>query len=890
MMNLRKASALLLVGMMLTMGLAAFTAPVLADTEVVSDKLEIQYDPMYMIDELIWFADPTGNNPYNLGEGDGVNDNTNTAASCTLRVVIENTDTDPVGDFYLNITDYDQSVFDFMDTVPSTAGVQVSYGPGTIPVGGTETCDFTFDVLATNIPLGWSSDTAIEISWDYVDNVGVDDTDVIGNTDGWIYLCSIFDNPANDPDEVLPDMQDENDDAEFEAGDMFEESEMDLHNYDGDDIDDLTCVVTEPGNGVTLSGGRNTCDIPGGVTAGVTVMTLYRTDVAPRTPPGEYWGTADVTYTRDESDLRVTENDLDVLWEVDFSFADDDPFEDGDLYSDYQCRATDVTITDDGEGNGTKQVDVVAPFDVYQQSTFSDKLITVEVTIQNNGNTPVYNAEFELDPAAWPNFRNPQFFWTSAGTLSYDGILLSGVDLAIGENITFVIQVIVVKEIPIGEHRLPILYRGFYFNDGSLGDATGFTAFNLGVDLEIIFSIFVEDTVLDVAVTAVAMAGGADKADITSEVITVTVHNNERYAFIDVLVTADFTGTPFYAPLIDTATLDWPLPADRNFLVDAQNANLYIPFAGWAADADMAVTFLVDTDPNMVPDRYPFAVQITAIIEETLEVVTTTVIVGAELNYVGYGAMPVITAFTAEDIIPGQAFDLVLTIENVGDDTMRDVWVSIPEDGTDEYDWDLEADFKEQFDWTGVFDNWFDVTGPIDIPDDMFYTVGDLDVDNIREIVEINLYMEGVYSDPGSTIQVIHIIDLAPGAQFQVTFEMFADKDLVNGKPYNVVVTVTGIDSEGVTVTRVQTLEVWSSLPGDSYNPVELDWFDAGVKLLGLVLFFIIVLAILLWVYNKFKGDPEDEEEDDFDFEDDEPASFEDPAPADKAPEELVQP
>jgi cbb3-type cytochrome oxidase subunit 3 len=156
----------------------------------------------------------------------------------------------------------------------------------------------------------------------------------------------------------------------------------------------------------------------------------------------------------------------------------------------------------------------------------------------------------------------------------------------------------------------------------------------------------------------------------------------------------------------------------------------------------------------------------------------------------------------------------------------------------------------------------------------MFYTMETLDVDNVREIIEINLYMDGVYSMPGSTINFIHIMELAPNTNISVSFEMIADKDMVNGKPYNVVVTMSGIGADGEAYEQVQTLEVLSSLPGDSYNPVELDWFDAGLKLLALVLFFIIVLAILLWVYNKYKGEPEEEEdeEEEFDFEDEEPS------------------
>jgi cbb3-type cytochrome oxidase subunit 3 len=906
MKNWRKGSTLLLMGLMITSALAAFTAPVLADTEVESNGIEIDFYAQNMTDELTWFANAAGTNPYNLGEGDGLNDDACGANSCTLQIVVEVIDTNDLADFYLNITDYTQSVFDFPDTVSGTAGTQVSVGPYSGNFGDLIICDFQFDVLATNVALGASSSTLIEISWDYISDPGGTNTNVNGDVEGWIYLCSIFD-PANAIDEELPNIADDNDDARFEAGDNFEASKIPLHNYELglDHISDLTCTLTEPGNGVTLSGDRNVCMIPGGMNAGAGADALYRTDVDPNTAPGEYWGTADIEYTRADSDLTVTEAALDLLWEVDFNFRDIDPFESAIAYSEFQCRATDVNITDDGTGTA-RQVDWVGPTDGYIQSDFSDRLITVEVVIENNGNSPIYNAEFVLEPSAWPFFRNPKFFWVSAGTLDFDSIAVTGVDMDVGESVTFMIEVIVVKEIPIGEHRLPIIYDGFWFNDGSLGEATGFYGLNGfdGVpldgdanvdDLELIFSITVTDPYVDCAVTDASMTApeAADKGDLTSETISVTVHNYEMYDFIDVLVTADFTGTPFYAPLIDTTTLDWPIPTARNYLVDAYDANWYVPYANWGGGGDMTVNFLVDTDPNMVPDRYPFSITITAIINQTLEQVVTTITAGVEINYVGYGPEVYITAFTADDIVPGDYWDLMLTISNQGDDTLRDVWITIPPDDTEEYDWDTigsEAQFKEQFDWTSVFENWSVVTGPIEIPDGMFYTMESLDVDNVREIIEINLYIDGVYSDPGSTINMIRIIDLAPGASFDVTFTMIADKDMVNGKPYNVDVWIRGVDSEGEPYNLNQTLEVMTSLPGDHYNPVELDWFSAGLKALALFLFFIIVIAILLWVYNKFKGEPEEEEEEEFDFE--EEPSFEEPAPKppEKTPEELVEP
>jgi cbb3-type cytochrome oxidase subunit 3 len=405
---------------------------------------------------------------------------------------------------------------------------------------------------------------------------------------------------------------------------------------------------------------------------------------------------------------------------------------------------------------------------------------------------------------------------------------------------------------------------------------------NGGSDLEVIFAINVDDPIIQCHVSTVATGAADDKDDIRAEVITVTIVNDEEYNFIDVIVRANFTGTPWYMPVIGMRT-PW---------VEATNANAATPFAAWDAAGNMAVTFPVDTDPSLTPDRYPFQLEITAVIEETLAVVTVVVdyTQGAVIDYTGYGPDIYITGFTADDIVPGQDFVLDLTIQNVGDDTLRDVTIWIGTDGTDEYGWGDVIDFQDQFDWSAVYENWMDVSGPITIPDDMFYTFEDLDVDNVREIVEINLYMDGVYSDPAARIEVIHILDLAPGATTNVVFDMITDKDMVNGKPYDFPVDIEGIDTDGGSYSEERWITVQSSLPGESYNPVELDWFDAGLKALALFLFFIIVLAILLFVYNMFKGDSYDEDEEDFDFEDDEPFEPTPETPAKKESEELVEP
>jgi cbb3-type cytochrome oxidase subunit 3 len=460
-------------------------------------------------------------------------------------------------------------------------------------------------------------------------------------------------------------------------------------------------------------------------------------------------------------------------------------------------------------------------------------------------------------------------------------------------------EFIVAANIPIGQHRLPLTYDGFYFNGGELDEATAFEPINGGdgvvVDpdadaLTVVFAIEVVDSAISCHVTGIVGGNAGDKANLISETITVTIANDEMYRFIDITVRANFTNTPWYNPIIG-------MNGDQRIWANQANPSMLYP--GWdpAAGIDpthLVVSFTVDTNPNMTPDTYPFQLEITAVIEQTLEVVTMTVgwQQGATIYYAGYGPDIYITAFTDEDIVPGQEFQLVLNLTNQGDETVRDVDVMIWTDGTYEYPWLLEQQFKAQFDWSGVFEDWGSgeagqVTWEGEFPEDMFYTVEDLDVDNIREIVEINLYMDGVYSQPAARIEVIHIIDLAPGATTQVTFDMLTDKDMVNGKPYDFPVMIDGVRPNGGAYEQNRWITVMSSIPGESYNPVELNWFDAGLKALALFLFFIIVLAILLFVYNMFKGEPYDEDDEDFDFEDEE--SFES-APAEEKKEGLVEP
>jgi cbb3-type cytochrome oxidase subunit 3 len=872
----RKEASLLLVGMMLMSGLVAISAPAIADKTVTvssqtvtaywADANMVDHPELIPPDESLIINTDTGTNLIYLGD-----DNT----PLSIDINVPNTG----GAMAIWRATMSAGSGNAMITVDTS-------NTGHTLVNGTQTVTFNIDVAAQGV---------VETAYPMICTIA---NETAGNSQQIafsIYVSSLMHVVAT-PDKVHDLTMKSGDyiqdnstggDAPFEAGDKFKETRFTLHNNAPFTITDPQLNLTAP-TGFTLV--RPNAKYVGDVATTIAFNLNWRMDVAAGTPPGVYKGTAILNYQRTEAGIvkNIREDVRPIDYTVDYNFKDNDPMVDGEDYSIFQCYATNVSIIEDSTRDFE---DYVSPYTIpsIEQSTYTDRKIKVNVTITNNGNTPLYNVRYELDPAGWDYFRNPRFFWddTNGGVPNYDTIS-DTFDLAVGASRTFTIEVFVDARIPIGEHRLPILYDGFYFDDGSLGGSTGFMPTNGGNHLEVIFAILVTDSVIQCYVDDIelgALDASADKLDIRAEQIEVTIVNDEEYNFIDVMVRANFTATPWYQPIINMRS-PWIAAIDANPAV----------LQDWDSGGDLVVTFPVDTDPSFVPDRYPFQLEITAVIEETLEVVTTIVdyTQGAVIDFTGYGPDIYVTAFTADDIVPGQPFVLDLTLQNVGDDTLRDVTVMILTEGTEEYDWDLESTFKEQFDWSNTFENWGSGTGGQvtwngDFPEDMFYTLEDLDVDNVREIVEINLYMDGVYSEPSARISIVHILDLAPGATINVVFDMITDKDMVNGKPYDFPVTIDGIGADAEVYHQDRMITVQSSLPGDSYNPVELNWFDAGLKALALFLFFIIVLAILLFVYNMFKGDSYDEDEEDFDFED-EPFEPTPAAPAKKESGELVEP
>jgi hypothetical protein len=257
---------------------------------------------------------------------------------------------------------------------------------------------------------------------------------------------------------------------------------------------------------------------------------------------------------------------------------------------------------------------------------------------------------------------------------------------------------------------------------------------------------------------------------------------------------------------------------------------------------------------DLVPDLYPFTITITAVIETTLEQVTTTI--PATLIIEGYGPRIWVEAFTTTDIKAGEYFDLNLTISNDGDDTLRDAWVWIDAEGlTDWYEWTVICDLIGQIQRNSSDDGSTSLSW-----EGSQVTLEQLDIDSAKEIIALNLYIEGVYSSPSAVISLLYIDTIAPGESVNVQYQMVCDKDMVNGKPYVIDVEVWGLDSEGDSWDDHLPITVMTDVKGTAYNPVETDYFMGGMQMVGLVLFIVIVIAVLFYVVRKIVFPPKKEE------------------------------
>ena len=429
---------------MIMSGLVAFSAPVIANEQVTfpvppdasGETYTLLWNNDNMVDHPEWNAQDekivinvagTANRLIYLG------DDTMDAAMPKLQFQVQQVN-DPGQDVTFTVVSGNQMI-----TVGDDDGGVWNTGAGW-PATATA---IDFDIIVNNVgDVERAYDMTLRISEAFTPAV-------VRNLPFQIYISSVFHRTGTELQEDTPHkftleagasdyVRDATvlgtGDAPFEAGDEFKPAVVTFQNRAAFAVKNpqinLTAPTTTPANQIELVG-ETYAKFVGTVAAAGNVGLNWRVDVAARTLPGVYTGTAIVHYTTTVVGVEknIRENVRNIDYTVDYNFKDTHPYTPGTetLWSEFQCYATNVEIIEDE----TRQIDYstegIYDIPTIEQDTYTDRKIKVNVTIVNNGNSDLYNLELEIQPgdstSGWTFFRNPRFFWPSAtGAVAYDSI------------------------------------------------------------------------------------------------------------------------------------------------------------------------------------------------------------------------------------------------------------------------------------------------------------------------------------------------------------------------------------------------------------------------------------------------------------------------------------
>ena len=342
--------------------------------------------------------------------------------------------------------------------------------------------------------------------------------------------------------------------------------------------------------------------------------------------------------------------------------------------------------------------------------------------------------------------------------------------------------------------------------------------------------------------------------------ISCDIDNLEQVGFLDIRATLHVgPGTPFFNPLDHSATtVENDIGPSSTSISPGGTAEMF-----WH----------VDVDPNTHPGVYKVNITITGRNADTTEYITATTQAMVEIR--GFGPELVVTGVTTGDIAPGKIFFLNLTIQNMGDDTARDVFVAIP--GTVGYNWDVIDGFVSAISSSdnnkmvsvpnGYYDNysWYwpgwGYYGEEYIEDGSLnrtqskstefsgVTLEQLNITDAKDIVDLALYIEGVFNSPTAEIWLMKADNLAPGQSITLSFKMQSNINMVKGRPYVIKVVTSYVDSYGdgpAPNFATQQITIRTADAGVPYHGTMTNQNAGKLTSQELLYLGIILLAILL--------------------------------------------
>jgi hypothetical protein len=492
------------------------------------------------------------------------------------------------------------------------------------------------------------------------------------------------------------------------------------------------------------------------------------------------------------------------------------------------------------------------------------------ITFTNNGNVDLFNVEVRLSSitaGATRFFDIPYDHYE--GTLPglyYDWTPIGDLDMSPPNNAaSAMLSASVDPYIPAGEHKILLDWRGWYNDEGQthqgtrpvevMGDWYSGSAPNPPYEEETFevggpiimdeneFEVnthtgaFVTIDVTDAELSFSAQLLGTIPAsgDVTNRQITVRLTNKEQVQYKDLFVELDVgTDTPFLNPVdhnadtveMDTLINDWIAAGgfrDITFHVDVN--------AGWWQDNSVA------------PGMYVVDVIVDATNDVTEELMEDTMVPVA-MEVTGFGPELLAKAVDYGDIEPGKEFTLTVTITNFGDDTAREVDAYLRADFV--AGWTIVDQFVTSISSYGG-NNWF---GGGDVGDaswgwetdwrsyDKFnrsnsVSPGDIGVDNVPQIIELNDWIKRRETPHVFTFEMISDVNMVKGMAYYETLDLYYVDS--NGRSY-------GPPGSGANEIIDGQQVLIRSGKGEKYTgQEEMDW--------SVVLYAIIFLIIALIVF-----------------------------------------
>jgi hypothetical protein len=452
----------------------------------------------------------------------------------------------------------------------------------------------------------------------------------------------------------------------------------------------------------------------------------------------------------------------------------------------------------------------------------------VSIVFENNNSFDMMNLDVML--AIGGNYFSKFSHYDIDQEGKSDDLLTVHVDqLLIGETLMANFTINGVDRLtPTGEHRLPINYvydfyelpgfmssygivwddvggrfRGFIdeeangakdgSDDNELMDEYNYDGGYLAVEV-------VEDNLLDViAVQNIVMGDQLDLGDkIRNNDIQIDLTSREYVKYTQIEAYLETT-VPNPMGGADLQILQNPITLDNMRIegVFDDPADDELDATGGTNSVIFNVD-LVEDDAIAMGGVFPFNMTIIATNDDTNTRATYIIPVNIRVMPVDPILMIADVDVGTDGISPGDDFSMVVTLNNVGDDVAREIYITLSNDWYMDDPFFLVDEFVSSISAIEMQDSDQDCID-CDISSSLYKRVpnstnlADLDIDETTDIVD----SERVLMSPAAKISRLYIEEIQPGTSMQVTFQMRADTHMQKGKAYEELILLEFRDSYG---------------------------------------------------------------------------------------------